>query len=63
MPDLGGPSWLVIDVIAVAILAAAIAYGMMSWRKRRSAAAESARATATHELYTKPDSQLPPSER
>ena len=63
MPDLGGPWWLLIDVVAVAILAGAIAYGVMSWRKRRSAAAESVRDAATKELYSKPDSELPPSER
>ena len=63
MPDFGGPWWLVIDVVAVAILGAAIAYGVVSWRVRRSAAEERAREAATKELYTKPDSQLPPSDR
>jgi hypothetical protein len=63
MPDFGGPWWLVVDVVAVAILAAAMAYGIVSWRKRRSAAAERARDAATRELYTKPDSQLPPADR
>jgi hypothetical protein len=63
MPDFGGPWWLVIDVVAVAILGAAIAYGVIWSRKRRSAAEERRRDAATKELYTKPDSQLPPSDR
>jgi len=63
MSDFGGPWWLVIDVMAVAILGAAIAYGVISWRTRRSAADEREREAAMKELYTKPDSQLPPSDR
>jgi hypothetical protein len=40
MADLGGPWWLVVDVVAVAILGAAIAYGLISWRSFRYAIAE-----------------------
>jgi hypothetical protein len=63
MPDFGGPWWLVIDVVAVAILGAAIVYGVIWSRTRRSAAEERESEAATKELYTKPDSQLRPSDR
>jgi mannose/fructose/N-acetylgalactosamine-specific phosphotransferase system component IIC len=63
MVDFSGPWWLVVDLIAVAILGTAMAYGVISWRKRRSASEERRREAATKELYTKPDSQLPPSDR
>lgn len=50
--DAGGGLWLVIDVIAVAILAAALIYGTMQWnRRRKSRIAEQHRDQATRELY------------
>jgi len=51
--DYGGWMWFLIDVIAVAILAAAIIYGSMHWRKRRSRALNQARDDATDRLYHK----------
>ena len=47
--------WLVIDVIGVAILGLAIAYGLMSWRKRRSSHAVRAGEQATERLYQEKD--------
>jgi hypothetical protein len=49
--DLGGPLWLLIDVIAVLALAAAIAYGTVSWRRRRNPTLERVRDDATRRLY------------
>jgi hypothetical protein len=50
--DAGGGLWLIIDVIAVAILAAAMIYGTMQWHKRRkSRALEQHRDEATQELF------------
>jgi hypothetical protein len=49
--DLGGPLWLLIDVVAVLALAAAIAYGTVSWRRRRNPALEQARDDATKRLF------------
>ncbi len=52
MNELGGWLWIVIDVVAVAVLGAAIAYAAMQWRHRRKdAAAQIARDRATRELY------------
>ena len=49
--DLGGPLWLLIDVVAVLALGAAIAYGTMSWKRRRNLTLESVRDDATKRLY------------
>jgi hypothetical protein len=50
--DHGGWLWLLIDVVAVAILAAAIIYGTTHWRKRRrSRMLNQARDDATDRLY------------
>jgi hypothetical protein len=49
--DAGGWLWLIIDVGFVALLAAALIYGINVWRKRRSVATERRRAEATRELY------------
>jgi hypothetical protein len=49
--DAGGWLWFIIDVAFVALLAAALIYGISVWRKRRSAAAERRRDAATRELY------------
>jgi hypothetical protein len=50
--DAGGGLWLLINVVAVAILAAAMIYGTMQWHKRRrSRGLEQQRNQATRELY------------
>ena len=49
--EAGGWLWLVIDVAFVALLAAALVYGVSMWRKRRSAAADRVRDNATRDLY------------
>jgi membrane protein implicated in regulation of membrane protease activity len=50
--DAGGGLWFVIDVIAVAILAVALIYGTMQWRRRRrDRATEQHRERATQDLY------------
>jgi hypothetical protein len=50
--DAGGGLWFIIDVIAVAILAVALIYGTMQWRKRRrSPMADQNRDQATRDLY------------
>lgn len=50
--DAGGGLWFVIDVVAVMILAAALIYGTMKWRRRRRARGlEQHRDQATRELY------------
>ena len=49
--DLGGPLWLLIDVVAVLALGAAIAYGTMRWKRRRNRTLESVRDDATRRLY------------
>jgi hypothetical protein len=50
--DAGGGLWLVIDVVAVAILAAALIYGTMQWhRRRKNRITEQRRDEATRELY------------
>jgi Ni/Fe-hydrogenase subunit HybB-like protein len=52
MDDAGGWLWLVIDVGFVAILAAALIYGVTMWHfRRRNRAAQQARDEATRELY------------
>jgi hypothetical protein len=55
--DAGGWLWLVIDVAFVALLAAALVYGVSVWRKRRSAASEQVRDRATRELYQHPSKE------
>jgi hypothetical protein len=49
--DLGGPLWLLIDVLAVVALGAAIAYGTMAWKRRRNPALEQVRDDATRKLF------------
>jgi hypothetical protein len=58
--EAGGWMWLLIDVAFVAILAAALAYGIVMWR-RRSASAEQRGEQATERLYRRqdPESQEP----
>jgi hypothetical protein len=33
--DIGGSLWLIIDVVFVALLAAAMIYGLYNWRQRK----------------------------
>jgi flagellar basal body-associated protein FliL len=47
----GGWLWLMIDVVFVVIFAAAMAYGLMAWRKRRNVGEERRRNDATERLY------------
>ena len=50
--DIGGWLWIVIDVVFVAVLAVAIAYGTVVWRRRaKSPGAQQARDRATERLY------------
>jgi hypothetical protein len=49
--DAGGWLWLIINVAFVGVFAAALVYGVSTWRKRRSATAEQVRDNATRELY------------
>jgi hypothetical protein len=52
MDDAGGWLWFLIDVVAVALLGAAIAYGTVAWRKRpKDPATERARDDATRRAY------------
>ena len=53
----GGWLWLIIDVILVLIFAGALAYGLMSWRKRRVAGEERRRDDATERLYHQSEAQ------
>jgi hypothetical protein len=50
--DLGGWLWFVIDVIFVALLGAAMVYGIMRWRNRpHDPATEQVRDEATRRSY------------
>jgi hypothetical protein len=54
--QVGGLLWLIIDVGFVVILAIAIAYGTIAWRRRnRSPAAAQARDRATEQIYREED--------
>jgi hypothetical protein len=56
--EAGGWLWLVIDVAFVALFAAALVYGIVTWRnRRRSPTVERARENATKELYHRPSSE------
>lgn len=52
--EAGGWMWLLMDVVLVAILAAALIYGIVAWRKR-SAGAERRGEQAADRLYQRPD--------
>jgi len=49
--ETGGWLWLAMDVVFVLVLAAALAYGIGMWHKRRSRSVERSRDQATRELY------------
>lgn len=52
--DYSGWLWLAVDVILVLLLAAAIVYGTMMWRRRyRDRTTERVRDEATDRLYRK----------
>jgi hypothetical protein len=54
MNDYGGWMWLLVDVIFLAILAAALIYGIGMWRNRhRDPATKEVRDEATERLYHK----------
>ena len=53
--DTGGWLWLLIDVGLVAVLAAALMYGVLAWQRGRSRSTDQARDEATRELYRRPD--------
>ena len=49
--DMGGINWLVIDVIAVVILGAVIAWAVMRTRSKGKSTSPKKTERATHELY------------
>ena len=52
MPDAGGPLWLFIDVLLVVVLAGALIYGMVMWRRwKNRPRAAAARDQKTKELF------------
>jgi hypothetical protein len=53
--DANGWLWLVIDVIAVLVLAGLIAYGTIRYRRYRSRISDAERDRATRELYKSAD--------
>jgi hypothetical protein len=54
--DAGGWMWLLVDVAFVAVLGAALIYGIVQWRNRsKSPAAQERRDQATRRLFDKPD--------
>lgn len=55
--DLGGPAFLVIDVVFVALLAVALVFGARWWRGRRGPAVKQAEVEAVRDLYGKPKNE------
>ena len=54
--EASGWLWLVIDAVCVALLAAAMIYGAMMWRRRpKDPAAEARRDAATRRVYDAAD--------
>jgi hypothetical protein len=54
--DAGGWMWILVDVAFVAILGAALIYGIVQWRNRsKSPAVQARRDQATRDLFNKPD--------
>jgi hypothetical protein len=54
MDDQGGWLWALIDVGFVLVLAAAIIYGITTWRRRRNPTLERIRDDATRRAYEEP---------
>lgn len=57
--EAGGWMWLLIDVGAVILLGAALAYGLWTWKARRSPALDRLRQRKTEELHRQPDPDEP----
>ena len=55
--DLGGPAFLLIDVVFVALLAVALVFGARWWRARRSPAVKQAEVEGVRDLYGKPNEE------
>jgi len=53
--DANGWLWLVIDVIAVLVLAGLIAYGAIAYRRYRNRISDAERDRATRALYNSAD--------
>lgn len=53
--EAGGWMWLLMDVVLVAVLAAAMAYGILVWRRRGSGAVSRVRDQAIERLYQRGD--------
>jgi anti-sigma-K factor RskA len=53
--EAGGWMWILVNVGAVAVLGAALAYGVWTWKARRSPAVERLRRRKTEELHRQPD--------
>ena len=52
--DSSGVLWLIIDVVAVLVVAAAIVYGIVPRRKRLSAGTKVVRKQGTKDMYDNP---------
>jgi flagellar basal body-associated protein FliL len=57
--ETSGWLWILIDVVAVIVLGAALAYGAWKWRDRRRPAIERVRDRKTEELHRQPDPDEP----
>ena len=55
--EAGGWLWFLIDVAFVAVLAAALIYGIVVWRRRRNPRVEQIRDEATRDLYKRSGSE------
>jgi hypothetical protein len=55
--DLGGPAFLLIDVVFVALLAVAMIFGVKWWRRRRSPVVKQAEVEGVRDLYGKQPEQ------
>jgi len=53
--EAGGWMWVIINVGAVVLLGAGLAYGLSVWRKRRSPEMNRFRDQKTRELHQRPD--------
>jgi hypothetical protein len=51
--DLGGPAFLLIDVVFVALLALAMVFGVKWWRRRCSPVVKQAEVEGVRDLYGK----------